>query len=393
MPFPLQRVWFRLHWIAGISAGLVLAVVGFTGAMLGFEQPVLDLLNPQFHVAVPEGAQPLPPSMLVARASAAHPELLARSLSWEGDDRAVVIRMARPGQRRGGVEAAFDPYTGAALAPARGEGFFHVCEQWHRRLAAGEAGRQVVGASTALLVLMAITGLILRWPRRARSLSAWLKPDLSRRGRPLLRHLHALLGTWVLAFYLVAALTGLWWSWDFYRNALNGWAGVQGSLRGKPPATGAPGDPVVSPDAAWIAFRAAVPDAEVATLTLTHAPDLPIVLRYRTGESPHQRAFDRMQIGADGQVLARERYADQPRGRRFISSLFPLHSGDFFGAPGRWLMAIACLLMPLFTASGLWLWFWRRRNERRLPRSRVGETAPARAGREPEFQILQRNPR
>ncbi|HET6545266.1 MAG TPA: PepSY-associated TM helix domain-containing protein [Rhodanobacteraceae bacterium] len=389
MPHPLQRLLFRLHWLTGITAGLVLAVVGFTGAMLGLEQPLLSLLNPAYRIAVPRDAPPLPPSALIAKAASAHPQLSPRAVAWSGDDAPLVVQMAQPGRRRGGAAVAFDPYSGAHLPAERGRGFFAACEQWHRRLAAGDVGRRIVGASTALLILTALTGLILRWPRRARSASAWLKPDFTRRGRGLLRHLHLLFGTWVLAFYLLAAFTGLWWSWDFYRNALNRWAGVEGSLRGPPPATGAPDDPIVSADAAWAGFRAAVPDAVRATLTLTHAPDLPIEVRYQTRSSPHERAFDSMRLDAAGHVLARVPYAAQPRGRRFISALFPLHSGSFFGAPGRWAMAIACLLMPLFAISGVWLWFWRRHNDGRLA-CRADSTAPA-AGRAPDFQILQRN--
>ena len=40
-PSLLKRVLFRLHWLAGISAGLVLGLVGFTGGLLGLEEPVL----------------------------------------------------------------------------------------------------------------------------------------------------------------------------------------------------------------------------------------------------------------------------------------------------------------------------------------------------------------
>ena len=31
-----RRILFRLHWAAGLVAGVVLAIVGVTGAMLGF---------------------------------------------------------------------------------------------------------------------------------------------------------------------------------------------------------------------------------------------------------------------------------------------------------------------------------------------------------------------
>jgi sulfite reductase (NADPH) flavoprotein alpha-component len=46
-----------------------------------------------------------------------------------------------------------------------------------------------------------------------------------------------------------------------------------------------------------------------------------------------------------------------------VASLFPLHSGDFFGWPGRIAMAIAALLLPFFMLTGFWMWLQRRRAE------------------------------
>jgi len=50
-------------------------------------------------------------------------------------------------------------------------------------------------------------------------------------------------------------------------------------------------------------------------------------------------------------------------GDRFLASLFPLHSGQFGGAFGRWLMVIAGLLPALFFITGLSTWVLRRRRQ------------------------------
>jgi sulfite reductase (NADPH) flavoprotein alpha-component len=156
----------------------------------------------------------------------------------------------------------------------------------------------------------------------------------------------------------------LWWSYDFYRNALNSMAGVNGSLRPRAAAV-APGTAVQdSWDRLWQSFRAQVPDATAASLSLDGAAGKPVELRYQTPHSAHERAWDALRIDpSNGKVLARQPYAELPRGRRFIGALFPLHSGGFFGEPGRILMAIASLLMPFFTVTGIWLWIARRRAE------------------------------
>lgn len=370
MPYLLKRLLFRLHWLAGISAGLVLAVVGVTGALIGLREPLLELANPQWHIQVPASATPLPPDHLLGIARRAHPDLTARSLQWQGDDAPVAVRMAPAGHRRGGESVRIDPYSGRVLGPTHGERVFHVAEDLHRRLAAGEVGKQLVGASTALLILMALTGLVLRWPKHVASLRAWLRLDTRLRGRSLLWHLHAVLGTWALLFYLTAALTGLWWSYDIYRNTLNGLAGVSGPLRPRGPPPRPAGAPPVAVDIAWRSFREHVPEATRASLDVSGARTVQI--RYRTPASPHERAWDTLTVDASsGRIVKREDYVDLPRGRRFIGALYPLHSGSFFGRPGLYLMSLASLLMPVFTVTGLWLWLQRRRMEKRAHRARA----------------------
>src|SRR3546814_6651974 len=48
-------------------------------------------------------------------------------------------------------------------------------------------------------------------------------------------HLHSVVGTWVLLTYLVMSLTGLWWSYGWYRDAVNDWAAA-GAARAEVPA-------------------------------------------------------------------------------------------------------------------------------------------------------------
>lgn len=360
-PIPLKRVLFRLHWIAGLLAGLVLAVVGFTGGLLGFEKSILRALNPQLDIAG-AGRHAQLPAQWIESARTGYPVLQPRSIAWDGADAAVSLRLASGNER--GIEVALDPYNGTVLGTGRGTAFFKTVESLHRTLAAGPIGKQIVGASTALLIVLALSGVYLRWPRRPLSASAWLRLDFRLKGRGFVWHLHAVTGTWLLAFYLVASLTGLWWSYDFYRSAVNGIAGVTTPLRRTPPPAAPPGLAPASIDQAWAAFRVDVPDATRASMALTGDAAKPLEIRYQTAASAHERAWNTLKLdSASGAVVSRELYDEQPRGRRFVSALFPLHSGNFFGAPGRVLMALASLLLPLFAVTGIWLWLLRRRSE------------------------------
>ncbi|QBB69760.1 flavodoxin [Pseudolysobacter antarcticus] len=373
MPYLLKRFLFRLHWLLGLSAGLVLSVVGVSGALLGFEEEILAALNPQHHIAA-STTPPLNMDALIAIARKNHPDMNVNTLAWNGDDAPVEVRLSK-GQDRRGMPVAINPYDGTVLGPQSGSGIFQTVEQLHRNLTVGPVGKQIVGASTAILLLMLVSGIILRWPKYSRSIAAWFRLDFKLGGRSFLWHLHAIVGTWVLLFYLVASLTGLWWSYDFYRNFVNGLAGVSTPARGQNgggnEARAETATTPISINHAWNTFRATVPNARRATLTLPRKADAPLEWRYLDADAPHARGFSTLKLDATGNLQSNERYADQPRGRRFISALFPLHSGDFFGTPGRALMALASLQMPLFFITGMWLWLQRLSQAKQTRRAQI----------------------
>ncbi|MEX5491519.1 PepSY domain-containing protein, partial [Pseudomonas fulva] len=62
----MKKILFQVHWFFGITAGLVLALMGITGALYSFEDEILDALNPDV-LLVQERAATLPAPELVRR--------------------------------------------------------------------------------------------------------------------------------------------------------------------------------------------------------------------------------------------------------------------------------------------------------------------------------------
>ena len=367
----LRNAVFQVHWFLGITAGIVLALVGMTGAVLSFEDELLEALNPGVYSVEPGGREALAPAALLERVALHRPGEAIASLELSADprDASVVGFAPRDGERRG-ERRHVDPYDGALLPEPRYQGFFRTTMQLHRWLAVDDIGKQVVGASTVVLVFFCLSGLYLRWPRRLGSLRTWLALDWQRKGRNFLRHLHTIVGTWVLLAYLVMALTGLWWSYGWYREAVNAWAASGEPARpaasaqggGIPASRGPP--PPVDIAVAWQAFDAVVPEWSTATLSIPADGD-PVSFRYLDADPSHERARNTLDL--DRWTLApveHERYDGGSLRRKIGSSMFALHRGSFFGTAGVVAFMVASLLMPLFTISGWMLYLDRRRRKR-----------------------------
>jgi len=372
-----RKVLFQLHWIFGISVGIVLAIVGTTGALLSFEQQIVASLARDSRQVKANGRASLAPADLLTRVAANEPEKRITGLNIAREPSTTVRVTFAPREQR-----YVDPYTGALLpaASSGAETFFRNVRQLHRWLMLGDLGdrdigRQIVGASTMLLIFMALSGLYLRWPRgpAARRFKTWLVPDFRLKGRGFLWNLHSVIGTWVLPVYLVIALTGLQWSYEWYRDGLYSIAGVErpaGGEGGPREARGKADIPSFS--RAWETFSREAPGFASVNINLAAGPDRPLEFRYLDAQPSHERAFNTLAIDKEGQVSKSERYRDKKLGAQLVSSIFPLHSGSYFGLVGVILFLLASLAMPLFAVTG-WLMYLRRR----APRARRESLAAA----------------
>nr|WP_315403532.1 sulfite reductase flavoprotein subunit alpha [uncultured Pseudomonas sp.] len=380
----VKKSLFQLHWFFGITAGLVLALMGVTGATWSFQDELLRLFNPQVLKVQVRDEGVLPPAELVRRVEAEQGDKV--SMLWvnvRSDEAARIFFTPPPGERRGTLRYA-DPYTGKLQPPVSGQGFFDLMLQLHRFLAMGDTGRQITGACTLMLIFFCLSGLYLRWPRQALNWRTWLTLDWAKKGRAFNWDLHAVAGTWCLLFYLLFALTGLFWSYEWYREGLNRLLGdapaageqrKRGEGRGRPPAPGKDAAPlVVDYDAIWTSLQAAAgPGLRTYNLRLPPAGGQPATLFYLLDNAEHERALNTLSLDpATGVVRKHDRYTDKSFKAQLLASVYALHVGSYFGLTGRILVTLASLSMPLFFITGWLLYLDRRRKKRQVREARKG---------------------
>lgn len=376
----MRNLLFQVHWLLGVTAGTVLIVVGLTGAILAFEPEISRAMNPGVLSVTPQGSA-LAPDALLERIQATAPDKKVAMLMLASDpaDSARITLAPEPPAKRGETRYV-NPYTGEFLGKPAGESFFRTMVQLHRYLASGDVGKHLVGASTLAVIYLALSGLYLRWPANALDWRAWLRLRGSLKGRAFWWELHSVLGTWMLVVYLFAAMTGLYWSYNWYRDAMFAVTGAprpapQQAGGGDKPAGGAPSITNVEADLdvarAWEAFHSQVEAFETATIRLPTRAGQPLQITYLDRDPPHVRATNRIVIEpATGRVVEHERYAEKPAGAKIMSSVYALHTGRFFGMPGVVIFAIASLTMAISGISG-WLLYLDRRRKKAIRRERA----------------------
>jgi sulfite reductase (NADPH) flavoprotein alpha-component len=389
----IKAVLLQVHSIAGLVLALLLSLIALTGVIMSFEDEIVDHLNAGIMQVVPRATPALLPDELVARLKAVPDAGKVTAIMLSSDPSAAVhVRFARDEQGVRPSSLYVDPYDGHVLGVPRGEDFFATVRRLHRwLLIPGDArgwGRQITGVAALGLIVMLVSGLVLRWPRRASSVKMWLKPNLGLSGRGLHRSLHAVIGTWVLPVYLVMTLTGLWYSFDWYKDGVV-WllsrphvaAAKMQPKQSRPPGRPEPAPPIGF-DRAWSALQHEESGGFArAQLTLPAGPGTVMRIRSWPKDSTLESMRDEFRIDAvTGQVVSAERYADKTLGEKAIASVLDIHRGAVLGWPGKLAFMIAAASMPLFAITGVLLYLSRRKLRASRQRAVFGDNAADRAG-------------
>ncbi|MBZ4417241.1 PepSY domain-containing protein [Myxococcus sp. RHST-1-4] len=403
----LRKVLFWVHLVAGVAAGLVIALMSLTGVAIAFEAQVLEWAERDArHVQAPApDAARLSVDELVARVRAARPEAQPSGVTvYPGPDAAVLVSLGREGL------AYVNPYTGEVReGGARGwRSFFGFMENLHRWLAAqgdGRAvGRAITGAGNAAFLFLAVSGLYLWWPRkwtrRAMRPSLWFRRGLKGKARDW--NWHNVIGFWSLPVLIVLTASGMVisykWASDLVftvtGNPPPATQGPPGQSAVKLPTPPPPGTERLGLDALFAEASKGTPAWKSVSLRLgggqrpgepqgARASPAPEALTFTVREQGAWPLFASTQVSLNpftGEQVKQEGYADYNSGRKLRTWLRFLHTGEALGWLGQLAAAVASLggVFLVWTGFALaWRRFFPRRHAAPRPSARAepGTTA------------------
>lgn len=388
-----KNIWFKLHLILGLSAGFILLIVGFTGAMLSFEKEILRAINQDTYKVTVFDKAKLSTKELLEKFQEQKPQSKINGITISSfEDDSVSIFVAGEGENaRKGVTYYVNPYTAEILPELKGMSFFKTVENIHRRLLLSDFGKQVVALSVVSLLVLMCSGIYIYFPRIKKSFSESLKLNFQSKGRFFLANLHSAIGMWVIPFYLLASLTGLYWSYEFVSNGLHAITGVEKPKRPQMPtpkgenrnSQGEKSEQKLKEPRAEMPIqmgeKISFDDVSLAVDTFKNLVEnkySSASLRfpqkgsiysfdYLPIDSAHERAKNKIEFDIKtNQVSKHEKYEDKTLPQKLMGSILPLHTGEYFGVVGQTLMFLASLMMPLFAITGLMLYIKRTKKKK-----------------------------
>ncbi|MFT4254684.1 MAG: PepSY-associated TM helix domain-containing protein [Caulobacter sp.] len=360
-----------LHRWAGGLIGLLLAVLGFTGALLVHEDAFLRATVP--HAA---DAQRQDTATLAAAAT--------RIFGAEDRPRSIVLakremglhKLSYPGETE---KAAYADQDGAIVQAWTSN--WARPEVWlfdlHHHLFNGDAG-EIVGGIAGLVGLgFVVTGLILWWPTR-RMFHPRLWPRLAKRAAVV--HHHRDLGVVVAPLLILSLATGATMNLKWFSQALRAPFSSPAVMEKAAAAPKIKGGKLAG-DLDWAGVigqaQARFPGAEVRTIALPAKTGglIGIRLRQQVEWLPNGRSMAWFDPATGKMVASRDAQA-MPLGSRITNADFPLHAAKVGGLAYRLVMTVSGLALTLLGTLAV-ATFWGNPSGLPKRRKKVVKAKPA----------------
>lgn len=389
----MKKAFRKIHLWLSVPFGLIITVICLSGAALVFEDEVTELCRRDLYYVEKVSGAPLPVEYLIEKVAGTLPDSVAvTGVSISSDaERAYQVNLSKP--RRASVYV--DQYTGEVKGRHERASFFLTMFKLHRWLLDGMKpdggifwGKMIVGVSTLMFVFVLISGIVIWWPRTKKALKNSLKIAVGKGRRRFWYDLHVVGGMYALVLLLAMALTGLTWSFSWYRagfykvfgvemkqraghGALQTVHGTLQTAHGTPQTAhggksgrnsseeGRGNREHTSPYACWQQVYEELKAHNAGYKQITVSNGSASVSFERFG---NQRAADRYAFNPqDGEITEVTLYKDTDASGKMRGWIYSVHVGSWGGIFTRILTFIAALLGGTLPLTGYYLWLRRIR--------------------------------
>ncbi|MGJ7033037.1 PepSY-associated TM helix domain-containing protein [Niabella hirudinis] len=359
-----RKFFNDIHLWLGLASGIVLFLVCLSGTIYTFRTEIEERLNKKvYFVDYNEGLHALPLQTLVAAVEKEQGSPVAGITIPAVPQKAWSFSLKPKGKEKGrGKTVLVNPYTGtiAGNTETGSSKFFMTMMKLHRWLLMEQSvGRIIVGIATLIFVLLLLSGIILWLPRRLRYWKQGLAILFSGKWKRINHDLHNVLGFYSFIFLLIMSLTGLCWSFEWYKTGASKVLGAEvfGGKKEKPLKSAAGQTAMLSADKALAIGNNQLNYTGITRLSFP-ADSFGTFSISKTNEASwNSAAADRLIIDAySGALLKKELFASKTAGQKIAASIRPIHTGEIYGLFSKIIYFICCLIATSLPVTGTIIW-------------------------------------
>ena len=228
----MKKALRKIHLWLSVPTGIIITLVCFSGAMLVFEKEITEAIKPELYFVKEAKGEPIPMQQLMEKVEETLPDSVSISgvTVFADSTRTYQVSLSKP--RRASIYV--NQYTGEVTGRSERLPFFNTMFHLHRWLLGSSTGvgKLLTGICTLVLVFILITGILMWLTNRNKPLKASLAIHVTKGWGRFWHDLHVAGGIYTTIFLLAMALTGLTWSFSWYRIGFYACFGVESSEKG-----------------------------------------------------------------------------------------------------------------------------------------------------------------
>jgi uncharacterized iron-regulated membrane protein len=356
-----KRLLQTVHLWMGLLLALPIIVIGLSGSALLLQREILAYSVPG---ASTEGEHAKLAEVIASAQSVAPENATARSVvppQFSGAPMTVNFDAGgRPPRTLVHVDPVSLDVLGTAPIVNRGPILDFLIQAHAFLMLPAWIGFPIVGWMAAAMTFMAVSGIVLWWPRKGTWRHAfWIRSGA--RGLRFHIEFHHVMGFWGSLILFAMGVSGLYLVFpETFRTSVEAVLPTE-QYFGSSDRTYAPGQVPLDADGAIKAALTAVPNTRVTNVQLPPNADLPFVVHLETTEfGPKLPAILVTLNARTGEI----NFIDDPRtyslGDRFLNLQHALHFGIGLGWIWKVLVFVSGILPLALAITGLVMW-WKRR--------------------------------
>jgi uncharacterized iron-regulated membrane protein len=354
----MKKIIKKLHLYLALVLCLPLIIQGITGSILVFEHEITEQ-----NYTLAEGEKHQLSEVITAAQSQVAEGFKPNFIKL---DEAVSVRFSKKTADKNSIsEVVVDPSSLEILEVKNLDtNLFRLIKRFHASLLIpGEIGKNIVGIYGFVLLFMAISGIILWWPK-PQFIKRAFTFKFSDKGKKFHRDIHGAIGFYLAIPMLIVAFSGIYFIYP--KGTTSFVTSIFPGENLKETANAIKVNPATSTKSIDELLLVAKTEGEPLSISISAKPDQP----YRFNFAPENYIQGEPLITVfvdqyEGKIIEKRDPKNYSVGEKIIAWQHPLHVGEEFGVVSKAVNFLLGLSILLFAITGILLWWIKRKNRKK----------------------------
>ncbi|WP_313566910.1 PepSY-associated TM helix domain-containing protein [Empedobacter sp.] len=364
----MKKYFLLIHKWLGLFTGIIVCIVAITGAIFCFQDEIKDALFDYRKVEIVH--QPfIKPSEIILKVQDKNPKHVVLRVMYMDKDRSTVVMTMD--DKKESYFVYVNPYSGKILHQENmKQDFFLVIQYIHMNLLLGDIGKNIIGFSTVIFIMIMISGLILWWPKKRKQAKNGLTIKYKAKWKRINYDLHNVLGFYAFSIAFIVALSGIAFSFKPVRNSYTQIVNLGKSFPNEEKGYVYQPKKMLENNYTIVdsAYAYSLKNSSTAAMHWIYLPvpdKNPLAVR-AYHKSLRYYAVDEYQFDSEQFQVYKLMNENLSNGKKFANSMYDIHTGQILGLFGKILAFTSSIIVASLPITGFIIWRNKKRKQKKI---------------------------